>query len=363
MGSSCLDLQMTRLDMISLQVLGCLLVVGLSQSAPQQDVIRQVLSQLTPVISLTVGSVLGRRQGNVGAGRTTNVGQGATRAVQPNVFARRVPAPSSGLTASRLTSNVVTSLQPAISAAVAQALRGSQSRPAATGSSGRGALTPSTEEEARINAQQSANAQYQFGYKVGNEDTQTYMAHEETRNGANVEGKYNYVDPTGSLVTVTYQAGPGGYTETREVEEGVVQMRNIPGAWTGPLAGVSSPTSPTSGSLSSAPSRLSQSDLIAQILSAIQPQIIGAVQTAVGQRNSASLDSSTSSRGASRFSSTNSQRNSASASARAASRLSLRNSQTASRQGLNSQSNLISTIISALQPQISGAVQSAISRS
>merc|ERR1711892_1238491 len=170
MGSSCLDLQMTRLDMISLQVLGWLLVVGLSQSAPQPDVIRQVLSQLTPVISQTVGSVLGRRQGSVGAGRTTNFGQGATRAVQPNVFARRVPAPSSGLTASRLTSNVVTSLQPAISAAVAQALRGSQSRPAATGSSGRGALTLSTEEEARINAQQSANTQYQFGYKVGNED-------------------------------------------------------------------------------------------------------------------------------------------------------------------------------------------------
>merc|ERR1711892_389233 len=339
MGSSCLDLQMTRLDMISVQVLGCLLVVGLSQSAPQQDVIRQVLSQLTPVISQTVGSVLGRRQGNVGAGRTTNVRQGAARAVQPNVFARRVPAPSSGLTASRLTSNVVTSLQPAISAAVAQALRGSQSGPAATGSSGRGALTLSPEEEARINAQQSANAQYQFGYKVGNEDTQTYMAHEETRNGANVEGKYNYVDPTGSLVTVTYQAGTGGYTETREVEEGVVQMRDIPGAWTGPLAGVSSPTSPTSGSSSSAPSRLSQSDLIAQILSAIQPQISGAVQTAVGQRNIAS------------------------ASAGAASRFSLRNSQTASRQGLNSQSNLISTIISALQPQISGAVQSAISRS
>merc|ERR1711892_53771 len=333
MGSSCLDLQMTRLDMISLQVLGCLLVVGLSQSAPQQDVIRQVLSQLTPVISQTVGSVLGRRQGNVGAGRSTNLGQGSTRAVQPNVFARRVPAPSSGLTASRLTSNVVTSLQPAISAAVAQAL--SQSGPAATGSSGRGALTLSPEEEARINAQQSANAQYQFGYKVGNEDTQTYMAHEETRNGANVEGKYNYVDPTGSLVTVTYQAGPGGYTETREVEEGVVQMRDIPGAWTGPLAGVSSPTSPTSGSLSSAPSRLSQSDLIAQILSAIQPQISGAVQTAVGQRNSAS------------------------SSARAASR----NSQTASRQGLNSQSNLLSTIISSLQPQISGVVQSILSRS
>ena len=62
------------------------------------------------------------------------------------------------------------------------------------------------------------------------------MAHEETRNGESVEGKYNYVDANGALVTVTYQAGPEGYTENREVQDGAVQMRNIPGPWQGPFA-------------------------------------------------------------------------------------------------------------------------------
>ena len=41
------------------------------------------------------------------------------------------------------------------------------------------------------------------------------MAHQEVRNGLNVEGTYNYVDANGALVTVTYQAGPEGYTENR----------------------------------------------------------------------------------------------------------------------------------------------------
>merc|ERR1711892_273983 len=109
------------------------------------------------------------------------------------------------------------------------------------------------------------------------------ISHKEARDGENVEGTYNYVDPTGSLVTVNYQAGPMGYTETREVQDGAVQIeqRNIPQPWTGPLAGVSSSSSAASGTKSSG---LSQSDLIAQILRAIQPQISSAVQSAVGSR-------------------------------------------------------------------------------
>merc|ERR1712098_920471 len=199
------------------------------------------------------------------------------------------------------------------------------------------ALSP--EEEASINARQSANAQYNYEYKVGDDDRQTYISHKEARNGENVEGMYNYVDPAGSLVTVNYQAGPMGYTETREVQEGAVQIeqRNIPEPWTGPQAGVSS----TAGSSSYSSSGVSQSDLIAQILRAIQPQISRAVQTAVGSRTSAA--SSSFSGGVSRLSSAN--------------------SQTASRRGFNSEANIISSVIGALQPQISGAVQSAISRS
>ena len=166
-------------------MLSILLVVGLAQSAPQQDVVSQVLAQLTPVISQTVGSVLGRqtagfgqaapvvvRRTNFGQGATgvaqttnqgqsavsrTNFGQGATGAVRNTNFGQgavRGSSSASGLSASRLTSNVVSSLQPSIAAAVAQALQGSQTRPAVTSNSGRGALTVTPEEVERLNAQQ-----------------------------------------------------------------------------------------------------------------------------------------------------------------------------------------------------------------
>merc|ERR1712083_1265541 len=106
--------------------------------------------------------------------------------------------------------------------------------------------------------------------------------------GNDVTGTYNYVNPAGALVTVNYEAGIDGFSQTRDVEQGAVQMRNIPGAWTGPLAGVDEPASPTSvsnrgrvSSSSSSSSQLSQDALIAQILSSIQPKITSAVQGAI----------------------------------------------------------------------------------
>ena len=131
---------------------------------------------------------------------------------------------------------------------------------------------------------QSANAQYEFGYKVSDDEAQAYIAHEETRNGEAVEGKYNYVDANGALVTVNYQAGPEGYTENREVQDGAVQMRNIPGPWQGPFAdtvpaGVSSAAA--IAAREPATSSFDQSQLIQRILSQLQPQISGAVQTAI----------------------------------------------------------------------------------
>jgi len=336
--------------MNSMKVLSFLLVVGLSQSAPQisqQGLVGQVLGQLQPTIQRIVASAVGSR------GSAGSAGFSQSRAP---VFSQRTPtfsqgssfgssgfsqgssfnqgSSSSSLSASQLTSSVVSSLQPAIAAAVADALR-SRSRPV---TSSVAALSP--EEEASINARQSANAQYNYEYKVGDDDKQNYISHKEARNGENVEGMYNYVDPTGSLVTVNYQAGPEGYTETREVQEGAVQIdaRNIPEPWTGPLAGVSSSSSGASSSSSS----VSQSDLIAQILRAVQPQISRAVQSAVGSRTNAA---------------------SSSFSTGGASRLSSANLQSSSRRGFNSEANIISSVIGALQPQISGAVQSAIGRS
>merc|ERR1712168_1322324 len=305
---------------------------------------------LQPTIQRIVASSLGSRgsAGSSGFSQSTPAFSQRTPALSQRTpaFSQRTPAfsqgssfnqgssSSSGLSASQLTSSVVSSLQPAIAAAVADALRSRQSRPTTSSVS---ALSP--EEEASINARQSANAQYNYEYKVGDDDKQNYISHKEARNGENVEGMYNYVDPTGSLVTVNYQAGPEGYTETREVQEGAVQIdaRNIAEPWTGPLAGVSSSSSGASSSSSSGPS---QSDLVAQILRADQPQISRAVQSAVGSRTN-TASSSFSTGGASRLSSANLQ---------------------SSRRGFNSEANIISSVIGALQPQISGAVQSAISR-
>merc|ERR1712168_602268 len=204
---------------------------------------------------------------------------------------------------------VTTQLQPLISDAVARALAGlntvsaSSSRFGSSSSFGAssGAAVArgsglSEEEELEYNRKLSENAAYEYGYKVANDESQTYMAHEETRDGANVQGKYNYVDSTGALVTVTYQAGPEGYTETRDVQEGAVEMRNIPGPWTGPLAGVdnvgvtSVKTTTTQVAAPVAPARpaVDQSALIRLILNQLQPQISSAVQTAISSSNTAS---------------------------------------------------------------------------
>merc|ERR1712203_163031 len=181
---------------------------------------------------------------------------------------------------SAVTSSVVSQLQPSIAAAVAEALKASSqpvSRPQAS--------RPQVEEP------NYGPAKYNFGYKVADEESQAYINHQESREGNDVTGTYNYVNPAGALVTVNYEAGVDGFSQTRDVEQGAVQMRNIPGAWNGPLAGVDEPTSvpATTSSISnnrarvssSSSSQVSQEALIAQILSSIQPKISSAVQGAL----------------------------------------------------------------------------------
>ena len=173
------------------------------------------------------------------------------------------------------------------------------------------------------------------------------MAHSETRNGQNVEGSYNYVDANGALVTVTYTAGPEGYSENREVQDGVVTMRNIPGPWTGPMAdtepaGVNGATTAVVDTRGSSSATASTSDIIARVLAALQPQISGAVRSAVSASTS-----------------------------RVAAPLPAVQAVPVVRQVIRpapapasaSQSAVIRRVLTALQPQISGAVRSAVSAS
>jgi len=72
------------------------------------------------------------------------------------------------------------------------------------------------------------NPVYNYALQVAAEEEQTYMSQEEKRQGNSVTGKYSYVDPFGSLVTVTYTAGAQGYSEERTVTPAFVTIRPKP---------------------------------------------------------------------------------------------------------------------------------------
>merc|ERR1739838_1276851 len=143
-----------------------------------------------------------------------------------------------------------------------------------------------------------ADPVYNFEYKVADDEEKTYISRNEERDGNELTGSYSFIDAAGALVTVDYTAGVNGYAETRTKEAGKVTMKAVP-AWDGPLAGLddvqeasgavavakgssSSRFGSSSGSRSStaisssSSSSSSQSDLIAQILAALTPQISSA---------------------------------------------------------------------------------------
>merc|ERR1712107_101409 len=127
-------------------------------------------------------------------------------------------------------------------------------------------------------------AEYNFEYKVADDEQQNYIARQESRDGDTVTGSYNYVNPAGTLVTVNYEAGPEGFKQETSEQKGAVEMRNIPVGWDGPLAGVDD-QAVSSGVSATRSTSTSQSDLIAKILASLQPRIPSAVQSAIGQTN------------------------------------------------------------------------------
>ena len=95
---------------------------------------------------------------------------------------------------------------------------------------------------------------------MANDEKQTYITKKETRDGAQVEGEYAYVDPKGTLITVKYTANDvDGYMETREEQEGFIQVNNG----------------------SARPSSSSNSDLVAKIIAQLKPHISTTVNDAI----------------------------------------------------------------------------------
>merc|ERR1711892_1207788 len=163
-----------------------------------------------------------------------------------------------GINQNQVVSDVVVALQPSIARAVADALAGLNSRSASTSSIGssstgsRGSISTASRgslssvsssvsssrgasERGIATSGPTARPVYNFQYKVADDGEQSYISQEEARDGDDLSGTYSYVDANGALVTVNYEAGAMGYSETRDLQEGFVQMKARP-VWTGALA-------------------------------------------------------------------------------------------------------------------------------
>merc|ERR1711973_687925 len=205
-----------------------------------------------------------------------------------------------------IVNDVVVALQPSIAAAVAEALRGlggsssttrvatsstgfssgssgSRSSGFSSSSSSRGSVSSSA-ASARA-AEPTARPEYSFEFKVADDVEKTYISQSESRDGDDVVGTYSYVDPNGDLITVNYQAGLDGYTQTLARNGVLVENGEAAAATSSSSQASSTSSSSTSQSSratsSTVSSSLDQSSLIAQILSVLQPQISAAVNSVV----------------------------------------------------------------------------------
>jgi len=199
----------------------------------------------------------------------------------------------------QVVSDVVSALQPSIEAAIAEALASLRSSSVSsntdsTFSSGNSGLSATGGAAAVV----EQPAQYNYEYKVADEEAQNYISKSESRDGDTLTGKYSYVDPNGDLITVNYEAGPMGYSAVSEKQEGFVSIRkqnsglssasgssSAFSGFSGATSGVSSTTTTSSSSSSSS---FDKSDLIARIIASLQPQITSAVQSALASSSTSS---------------------------------------------------------------------------
>merc|ERR1711981_379959 len=278
--------------MAATQILVALCVVGSAVAAPQlslgrsrsagtnineNQVVTSVITSLTPSISRAVEEALAA----VAA---------AEQAAAEKAAAEQAAAAAAAAEAERIEAER--------RAAEAEAARQQQIAAANAAAAAAAAEKNSFDSQVSADLGPFVDPVYNFEYKVADDTEKTYISRNEERDGNELSGSYSFIDATGALVTVDYTAGVNGYAETRSKEAGKVTMKAVP-AWDGPLAGVeeasgavavakgstssSSRFGSSSGSRSSsvATSSSSQSDLIAQILAALTPQINSAVAAAL----------------------------------------------------------------------------------
>merc|ERR1712007_70175 len=283
--------------MAATQILVALCVVGSAVAAPQlslgrsrsvgtnineNQVVTSVISSLTPSISRAVEEALAA----VAAAEQA----AAEKAAAEQAAAEQAAAAAAAAAAAEAERIEAERRAAAAAAAEAEAARQQQIAAANAAAAAAAAEKNSFDSQVSTDLGPFVDPVYNFEYKVADDQEKTYISRNEERDGNELSGSYSFIDATGALVTVDYTAGVNGYAETRSKEAGKVTMKAVP-AWDGPLAGVEEPSGAisvakgatssssrfgsSSGSRSSSAIRSSssQSDLIAQILAALTPQI------------------------------------------------------------------------------------------
>merc|ERR1711990_867324 len=180
---------------------------------------------------------------------------------------RSVSSVSSVTNQDEVVTNVVSALTPSIAAAVEEALAAQAAAEEARLEAERRAAAAAASKT--NNKADAEPAKYNFEYKVAEDEDQVYIQQNEARDGNELTGTYSFVDPRGALITVNYEAGPMGYSETREEKLGFVEIRSKPAR------------------VAPAPAKVDQATLIQRILAILQPQIGSAVSSAIQARRAA----------------------------------------------------------------------------
>jgi pyruvate/2-oxoglutarate dehydrogenase complex dihydrolipoamide acyltransferase (E2) component len=251
----------------------------------ENNVVTSVISSLTPSIARAVEEALAAVRA-------------AEQAAADQAAAEQAAAEQAAAAAAEAERIEAQRLADAAAAAEAEAARQQQIAEANAAAAAAAAQKNSFDSQVNTDLGPFVDPVYNFEYKVADDVENTYISRNEQRDGNELSGSYSFIDATGALVTVDYTAGVNGYAETRSKEAGKVTMKAVP-AWDGPLAGLeeasgavsvakgatssSSRFGSSSGSRSSSAisSSSSQSDLIAQILAALTPQINSAVAAAL----------------------------------------------------------------------------------
>merc|ERR1712038_62345 len=272
------------------QILVALCVVGYAVAAPQLS-----LGRSRSVVSSSGANV---NENQVVSSVITSLTPSIAKAVEEALAQAAAAAEAEAARLAQIEAERRAAAEAEALAAAAEAER--QQRIAAANAAAAAAAAEKNSFDSQVSADLGpyVDPVYNFEYKVADDEEKTYISRNENRDGNELSGSYSFIDATGALVTVDYTAGVNGYAGTRSKEAGKVTMKSVP-AWDGPLAGLeeasgavavakgatssSSRFGSSSGSRSSsvATSSSSQSDLIAQILAALTPQINSAVAAAL----------------------------------------------------------------------------------